>query len=274
MNISGKSWFKLIFALLPLTYFLSGCNDIKVNSQWCNREIFIDGMSFDWENVLMNFEDKKVNLGILNDDDYLYICLVPLDEAIIHQVMMMGFTVWFTSESDNDLKLGIRYPVGIRNNRMPPKDTPSERNREELRRNIEESLNEVMIISSNKDDTIAIPVENASAVEIRVGTKNERMVYELKIPLMESSDHPYSIGALSGQQIEIEFLTDEFKKPMMNRSLRSEGPRPGRGSGAGGKGMRPGGGRRPGNNMERPDMPQPLKMKIKVKLADKITADS
>ena len=147
MNISGKPWFKLIVALLPLAYFISGCNDIKVNSQWCDREISIDGMSFDWENVLMNFEDKKVNLGILNDDDYLYICLVPLDETIIHQAMMMGFTVWLTSESDKDLKLGIRYPVGTKNNRMPLKDIPSERNREELRRNVEESLNEIIIIS-------------------------------------------------------------------------------------------------------------------------------
>lgn len=275
MNISDKPWFKLIFVLLSLTYFISGCNDIKVNSQWCDREISIDGMSFDWENVLMNFEDKKVNLGILNDDDYLYICLVPLDETIIHQAMMMGFTVWLTSESDKDLKLGIRYPVGTKNNRMLPNDIPSERNREELRRNIEESLNEIMIISSNKLDTIAIPVGNTSAVEIRVGTKNERMVYELKIPLTESSDHPYSIGALPGQQIEIEFLTDEFKKPMINKSLRNERPRSGRGfGGSGGKSMRPGGGRRSGNNMEHPDMQQPLKMKIEVKLADKITADS
>ncbi|MCD6163190.1 MAG: hypothetical protein J7K40_12390 [candidate division Zixibacteria bacterium] len=272
MNTCGKPWFKLIFAILPLVYFISSCNDIKMNSQWCNREIFIDGMSFDWENILMNFEYKKINLGILNDDAYLYICLVPLDEVIIQQVMMMGFTVWLTAESDKDFKLGICYPVGIGNNRRLLKDIPIEQNREELKRIFEESLNEIMIISSNKGDTITIPVENISSVEVRVGTKNERMVYELKIPLIKSSDYPYAIGAFAGQQIEIEFLTGELKKPMMNKSLRNEVSRPDRDSG--GKGMRPGGGRRQGNNMEHHDMQQPLKMKIKVKLADKINADN
>jgi len=96
----------LLNLLLILIIFVN-CNNIELNSKWRDREISIDGMQFEWENALLNIKNEKINLGLLNDDEYLYICLVPLDQDIIRQAMTQGFTVWFEPNGNPKKKLGI-----------------------------------------------------------------------------------------------------------------------------------------------------------------------
>ena len=266
--MNKKTFFKASMLLslpLILTLFVN-CNNIELNSHWRAREISIDGMQFDWENTLVNIKDKKVNLGLLNDDEYLYICLVPLDQNIIRQAMTQGFTVWFEPDSDPKKKSGICYPIGIQSSNMPLRDFMAKKNPEEHRKVIEKSLKKIEIIGPDKNKAITIPVTNPTGIEVRVGTRNERMVYELKIPLAESDEHFYAVGALPGNEIKVQFETGEFKKSAMNRpsGIRPDGNMDRRGGG--GKGMRPGAGGR-----ERPDMPEPMKMSVKVLLA---SADS
>jgi len=256
---------RLLSLPLILTLFVN-CNNIELNSLWRDCEISIDGMQFDWENTLINIEDKKMNLGLLNDNEYLYICLLPLDQDIIWQAMTQGFTVWFEPDGDPKNKLGICYPIGIQSSNMPLRGFMAKQNPEERRKVIEKSLKEIKLIGPGKNETITIPVTNPTGIEVRVGTRNERMVYELKIPLAESDEHLYAVGALPGNEIKVKFETGKFKKSAMNRP---SGMRPGGGKGGrggGGKGMRPGAGGR-----ERPDMPEPMKMSVKVLLA---SADS
>jgi len=256
---------RLLSLPLILTLFVN-CNNIELNSLWRDCEISIDGMQFDWENTLINIEDKKMNLGLLNDNEYLYICLLPLDQDIIWQAMTQGFIVWFEPDGDPKNKLGICYPIGIQSSNMPLRGFMAKQNPEERRKVIEKSLKEIKLIGPGKNETITIPVTNPTGIEVRVGTRNERMVYELKIPLAESDEHLYAVGALPGNEIKVKFETGKFKKSAMNRP---SGMRPGGGKGGrggGGKGMRPGAGGR-----ERPDMPEPMKMSVKVLLA---SADS
>lgn len=262
--MNNVNYLKSAFVILTLAVIVltNGCNGIELTGSWRDRDVQIDGMQFDWENALFNLSDEKVNIGILNDDDYLYVCLVPLDETIIRQAMRQGFTVWLEAKGDKAKKLGIRYPIGMMDGGLPPREPDQGFNPEEMMAKAEESLNEFQIIGADKKDTISLSVDNESGVQVRVGTRNERMVYELKIPLNRSDDHPYAVGVSPGDEIKIKFETGQFKRPEMNRPRgeRPDGRMPSGGMPGGGRGMRPDSGMRP-------EMPQPMKLDVKVKLA-------
>jgi hypothetical protein len=257
-----------LLSMVGILYLTVACRSEKIDSSWRDRDIQIDGMQLDWENALVNLSKEKINIGIMNDNDYMYICLVPLDETIIRQAMMMGFTVWIESKRGKDGKFGIRYPIGMRDNGFPMRDRDQKQNPDERREIMDESLRKIQIIRPNSRDTIDILADNQSGLEVRVETRNERMVYELKIPLAYSENTPYAVGALPGDQIKIKFETTQFKRPERKRpggerpegGMPPGGGMPGGGVPGGGRGMRPGGG-------TRPDMPQPLKLEVKVKLA-------
>ncbi|MCP4583586.1 MAG: hypothetical protein GY839_18410 [candidate division Zixibacteria bacterium] len=268
MNLPNR----LNIILLPvIALFLvstAGCKDIKIESGWRDREIAVDGMQFDWENTFVNIEQERLNLGVLNDDQYLYLCLVPLDESTIKQSMMTGFTVWVDSKSNNDAKFGIRYPIGVKDAGFPMMDRDRKRRQdpEEHRQIMEESLREIQIILPVVSDTVVLPVENIFGVEVRVGTRNERMVYELKIPLSRTESHPYALGVGAGDEVKLKFETGKFRRPAMNRPSGRDGVQPGGGMGGRGGGRGGGKGTRPGGR-GRLEMPQPLNLDLKIKLA-------
>jgi hypothetical protein len=190
---------------------------------------------------------------------------------IIRQAMSRGFTVWFKPEGNKNKKLGIRYPVGIKNSGPPIRYLRREQDSEEFRQLIEASLKEFEITTPGKDDVTSVPIVNTIGIEVKVGQRNERMVYELKVPLTESADHPYAIGVIDHKSIRIGFEVEEFDRSLMKKNM-GKGDRPpfggggregGMGGPPGGKGMPPGGGR------HGPEMPERMKFDIKVQLAEK-----
>jgi len=74
------------------------------------------------------------------------------------------------------------------------------------------------------------------------------IVYEIKVPLIQSEQHPYAIGAEAGSSVGIGLETSKMKRSDMSGQMSGErgggGPSGGMRGGAGGRGM-PGDGRRP-----------------------------
>jgi hypothetical protein len=262
----------LLFYLSLMALLFAGCNRIKLSSTWLDRPVYIDGMQFDWEGVLVNLDEQKLNLGVMNDNNFLYICLVPLDETIAMQAMGLGLTVWLEPDGDKRRKLGIHYPVGFQPDKFDTNNFEfrfdGQHDFRERMPRPEEFLDQFQIIRQDEEDTIALPVTNASGVEVRVGTRNDRLVYELKVPLTKSSEHPYAIQTAPGEEIKAEIETGKFKRPSRSRPRHTGGTMPpgGIGEPGGMGGLPPGGGRGgfPGN---RPEMPEPLKLKLDIKLA-------
>ena len=262
-------------AILFILLLSVNCRGSKLDSEWKNRDISIDGMQLDWENALTNLPDDKVNIGVMNDDDYLYICLVPLDETIIRQVMGRGFTVWVEADGDKKSKLGIHYPIGFHGEgrgNFRDRQMGEIVDREEFRKMAENSLKDFQIITADKKDTTTLSVDKTTGLEVRIGTRNERMVYEMRIPLQKTDESSYAINAEPGAKVKLQFETGEFKRP-------SGGHRPGGfggppEGGIGGGGMPPDGGggmggERPGGMRGGFERPQPLKFKLDIKLAKK-----
>ena len=124
------------------------------------------------------------------------------------------------------------------------------------------------LIDTLKDELKKMPITEAKGIEINVEFSSGMLVYELKVPLVQSQQHPYAIGAEAGSSVGIGLEVSKMKRQDMRREM--SGGRGGGGptgrmrGGAGGRGM-PGG-------RGRPQMGRALKIWAVVQLASNNSA--
>jgi hypothetical protein len=256
-----KSFFVSKFSVLSSVLFfsliiLSGCSQgkLELNSDWLDREIIVDGKSDDWLGAMYYFEDENISLGLLNDENFLYACLIAEDQFIRTQVMRQGLTLWFDPDGGKKKTFGIKYPLGRqagdRSMRpgFPARREEGERGQEQFRERFKEAMTELEILGPEKDESKRMSVEEAKGIKIIVRPLSGMLVYELKVPLLRSEEYPYAVGAKAGDTIGIGFLSPKLKTGPQR--WRPGGGWPGGGRGGlggmpGGRGM-PGGGRMSG----------------------------
>ena len=288
-------WVSMI-VLIALS--VTGCNELEVDSSWRDHEITIDGMGTDWQDPMVYAEDAKIAVGLVNDAQYMYICLTPADIRTATQMATAGFTVWFDPEGGKKKRFGIRFPLGMQGGGDPMMFRESmSRERMSRERGARGSMqdstryqrmfammgNQLDILGPDEDKSVRVAVLSAKGIEVQLGYSRGRVVYELKVPLARDAEHPYGIGTALGETIGIGFATSELdREKMMETMGQGRGGRGGgRGGGGGmkggGGGMRGGGrGGRGGMGGMRPSggqMPEPLELWAKVTLASNGTSD-
>lgn len=264
----------LIFsiALLSHIFLLVGCSSLEVKSTWREREIAVDGKSDDWLGAMYYLEEENISFGLLNDEDYLYICMIAEDRFIRAQVMWQGLTLWFDPDGGKEKTFGIRFPLGRREKgegRLM--GMREERDQEEFLEAFEQSLTDLEILGPGKDLRKRIAVDEAKGIDITLKASTGVLVYELKVPLLHDEQHPYAVGAKAGDLIGIGIEIAKMDRDAIRERM---GGRPGGGGipGGGGGGGRPGGmGMRGGRG---PQMPNGLKVWLAVQLTSKDYPDA
>lgn len=93
---------------------IGGCGIYEMKSAWRDREVVIDGVDdgIEWKRARYNFEDDKAIVGLLNDNDTLYLRISVRDEMVQRGVLLGGLTVWFNETGDKEKTVGVRFPLG------------------------------------------------------------------------------------------------------------------------------------------------------------------
>ena len=265
--------------ILSLVIFFSGCSSTeKLQSNWNNSKMKIDGDYSDWVNNLHAIKDEGVSLGFKNDDKNLYICLMTVDRGKMMQMMRSGFIIWFyPTESDGKI-FGIKYPMPVSMINMD--DNEREDFNKELfqpdRMNdmftkMLERKREFQIINEDNFPLGQFDLENKEGIKAKLGYKEDRFIYELQVPLKDAGKYNYEIAALPGEKLKIKFETLESQFGGMRGEGRGIGMRPGggeRGVGVGedeGEDQRPESGRRRGEG-GRFSRPEPFNYEIEIQL--------
>jgi hypothetical protein len=244
IGINGLLLFLLFFVIT-----FAGCGDQEINSKWRAQNITIDGNDSDWGSSLVYYEDINSLVGVQNDNDYLYLCLVTTDQQIQRKIFAMGLTIWFDNSGSNDKKFGIRFPLMMKDmgkNSFMPGDEQAEgrrRNPDDGREGpgdnqqpggppdqgkmsemFLKNKTEIEVVDS-KNEATRVPISSLNGVELKMGVKDYRMVYELKIPIAMKKGFSYALGANTKSIISvgIETGTIEVKR---NKAL---GDKPGEG---------------------------------------------
>src|SRR3972149_1973245 len=67
----------LIAVALLLAMSLMGCSATKeISSLWNDNKIIVDGSQSDWGSETVYLEDEGLTLGVKNDQEFLYVCIV------------------------------------------------------------------------------------------------------------------------------------------------------------------------------------------------------
>jgi hypothetical protein len=241
----------------------------QVESALPARQIIVDGKADDWAGQLFVVGGQKVSLGILNDRDYLYVCVRTDDGAMRRQILRSGLVVWFDPQGGKRKALGIKYPVGMRpeESRMWKGDEGEEN---EFPAEFEGNLTDLEIYRQGKSTGERLDIDNAEGIEIKAASAGKHFVYELKIPLALSGRDSLGLGAQSGGTIGIGFETAKFDLNSLPRrpggAIGGTGGLPPTGA-YGGFGGRAGMGGRPGRMRPyEPELPENLKIWATVKL--------
>lgn len=279
----------LLTALLAAT----GCGKLIMDSNWRTRPIAIDGADGDWQGTVTYVAKGSTVVSLCNDEEFLYLRLAAADRATQMQVMRQGFTVWFDRRGGEAHSFGIRFPQGMGGRGRPFAEREGGREQAPGRQEWPAwepgedpptvALGQPEIVGPGQGEHHRLADLGPQGIALEVVQAEGRLVYELKIPLARDEAHPYGLGVRPGQQFSIGFETNTPGREAM-RARRGGGGRrpggmggggmgpegmggmepPGMGMGGGGRGMGGGGGRRPSAGG---DLPQPLKLWVKVKVA-------
>ncbi|MBI4428547.1 MAG: hypothetical protein HY562_05455 [Ignavibacteriales bacterium] len=170
-----------------------GCSGLQMQSVWNHKEFKADAVLSEWPDTVWNEKDG-LRFGLMNDNEYLYFALtaVKLDQR--RQIMMRGLTIWFDPLAREKKTIGFRYPVGG-GLRRPGEGDPGSA--------FASGMAEFEYTSPLEEALQRVPIVAGKGVEVKISNTQELLVYELKVPLAPSSDHPYSIESRAGSMISI-----------------------------------------------------------------------
>jgi len=229
-------------ALLALALCLAGCQTFRTfvtESRPLDHQITVDGKTEDWQGDLFVAEGERIELGFLNDRENLYVCLLTTDYFVRAQILTQGLTVWFDPKGKTNKVFGIKFPVGLPpgERKIPLGYNPEGPDPENLPK---APMTEMEILRSEEEPPQKLPVAEAKGIEVKVVPSSGLIVYELKIPLVKTEQHPIAVEAEPGKTIGIGFEIPKLEASQMPRGRgmgTPEGGRPPMGGRAGQEGM-------------------------------------
>jgi hypothetical protein len=263
-----------------ISILVVGCgSSTDLTSSWTDTPVAVGDSVQRWYGSLTPLKDTHVSLGVLNDKGYIYLCLVAPQDQFRRQMMAPGLTVWF--ESDKGNRLGIHYPMGFAG-QQPRSDYGESSGGPQQRGQMSQmALSELEIIGPGKYDRNILSTVELRGIKVKISNVGSQSVYELKVPLRESTDHPYAAGVSTASELKLEIETGKMEQ-RRSEGFSGEGRggyggsgegggygggrRGGRGGGGYGGGMS-GGGRRGGGSFWGGNRPGPIDETVKVQLA-------
>ncbi len=224
-----KLLFIFIVFILPCILIV-GCGKPKLESKWRIRQISIDGKFEDWQEDIVYYNaGTRISVGVVNDDTYLYVCLITRNRGFMEQLMRAGFTVWFDPEAGTDKVFGVHFPFGMQGKNMPmetgggslvPMD---KKDLKEPAGIFQEPWQEIEIIGPGKEEKYTTSMEaiEKDGISVKIGSLKGYFTYELKVPLVESEQHAYYIGAKS------KIIGMGFETSVINSGIAGSMPRGG-----------------------------------------------
>ena len=265
--------------LLLVSLLVLSCGGASLESKTLDRPITIDGKAEDWRDSLTYFKDAGVAVGAFNDQKDLYVCVTSWNQEISLEAMNQGLTVWFSPAGAAERRLGIEYPLlqdRLEHDRKGTKEQADPLFSEQA------TVSHVALRGPGVNDRRILAVPDVPGLEVTAAGLNGALVYELRVPLVKSDEHPYAVGAAAGGAVDVRFETTIIQAlpvPHGDEGRARDGGMGGRGGGGSHRGMGSGRGRGMGRGAaggasndadtgaSLPRIPKPMQFTLKLRLA-------
>ncbi|MDX1390425.1 MAG: hypothetical protein R3344_14645, partial [Acidobacteriota bacterium] len=180
---------------------------LELNSRTLDTALEIDGNLAEWQDGMMYVKKESLFLGVANDGEYVYVAVQSRNTDTNQSIAINGLIVWFEPEGSKD-RFGIQFPMGLANTgRMDPGGPQGGREFEEK---FKASLATFVALGPRRDDHEQLLVENRFGIDVASRYSSGELVYELKVPLRSSEDHPYAVGAAPGDVVRLTLETPDI----------------------------------------------------------------
>jgi hypothetical protein len=262
---------RMLSCLVVVLALVAGCGgEEEIESRARDREIIVDGKIDDWQGTLTFLEDANLSYGLANDAIDLYIVLVVGDRGVRRQIIMSGLYLWFDPEGDKGKRFGIRFPIGLQEDAASLMSLMREQDPSEFQAQFDESVVDMMVGGAGDDTFRRVGAKELDGIKAAAVTDENKLVLEFVVPVANAGSFGYGVGAQAGSVIGLGFETVEIDRDKLREQVGDGGTGGGRGGkGGGGRGGMGGGGRggtRPSGG-QRPEMPDPIEVWAKVRLA-------
>ncbi len=276
---SPLKWLPILTAFASLSF--NGCTSmLLVKSSWNDNQIVVDGKDNDWGDTMFYIPDAQMTAGIRNDSNYMYVILRTSNRQQTFQMLGLGLTLWFDPSGGTGQKFGIHFPLGRMEggNYMRREEGAAENPDDNQNQNYGftgMTQNEFELLGVNENGPVRLSIADAKGIELQLNDSQTGLIYELRVPLRTSPDHPYAINA-KGTSIGVGFEGGKFQRPEGgSRGRRGGGEGEGQGGEGGGEGTPPGGygrgtrggGRGRSSGGEERQAPKQIDFWLKVRLA-------
>ena len=192
------------FSLLQ-TAIIPGCSSTKeLNSESLSGTYLVDGRADEWNGKkMLDLKDAGLLVGIQNDANNMYVCLMSTDRATSRLMNAAGMIVWI--EPKNGKKFGIHYPLHIgRLSVAEGVGSSGYRTELEVLGPEKDEITQSSTLTSENDYGIAAAFRDSSGFA----------ALELKIP-RKAKQEPYGAGIDNTLSINIE--SGKIEKPSGNK---------------------------------------------------------
>ena len=181
---------------LLLGGILLGCSSsLELQSAWTADRIKVDGVASDWPGTVW-VEKSDVQFGIANDSSDVYVAVIVTKAELRRQVARWGLTLWFDPLGRQKKSIGIRYPL--------PRPRRGEMNRpDEPQESVPVVAPEFEYLTPFEPDPLRVPVVAARGIALQLKQGEHALIYEMKIPIHTSNDHPYTLESSPGSTISV-----------------------------------------------------------------------
>jgi uncharacterized membrane protein YgcG len=220
---------------------------LEVKSSWSATPVKVSGTGDGWSGNFMPVGDPPLLVSVENDAQYLYLCVRTSDPKAKSQIGFGGLTVWAEVPKASAGGMGLRFPMrgrrqgGDRSRESSQSESP----KAPPLNAINDASTEFELLGPTRDDSLAVQRGPEEPVQVAIGDDSGVLVYEVRLPLLPSDDHPVAIGAAAGTPVAVTLDTTPPKRQARPEgeegSPEGESPRGGSGRGPGG-GYGPGGG--------------------------------
>jgi hypothetical protein len=210
---------------------LTGCSSsLELNSAWTNQELAITGDGSRWKDATAKIAGPEVFVGVRNDKDNLYICLMTSNSATQLQMLGLGCTAWFDTMGNKNKTFGIQFPVSglLQGRRYPAQVNP-----EAIQRLIASAQQQLVILGPEPGERRRAPAKNSTGLEGRLGYVDGILTCELRVPLQKTKEHPYAIDADITKPLVVGFETGDIAEALSGQTSSS---RPSQSTGGRGRG--------------------------------------
>lgn len=254
---------KIKLTLIFLIILIFSCGSVILKSTWSDNI-----HDENWRKNLTFFEEEKISIGTINNQDELKIFIASNDRSKIMQFIGQGLTIWITKSTSNNDKIGIKYPIrkdDTNRLRMMAGNRDDDFNSGEMIEKIISEHNEFLVVNENNFPLGAYPLINETGIEPKLEFEMGQLIYSIKIPLNNSENKNFDVQYSPGEKMKIDFEIEELKSDRINPGNI------GQGMGAGGRNPRSGGipGGRRGGAINRMNRQEPLDISLEIQLAAK-----